>query len=125
MTKEMICIACPVGCRLTVQTSEDGFKVTGNGCPRGITYGIQEMTDPRRMVTTTVCVSGGERRVVPVKTSQPIPKDEMFRFVAALRDLVIPAPVLPGQILAENLLSLGADVVATRGVKARPEDPSD
>ena len=34
--EEMICIVCPVGCRLRVNKNEDGsLSVTGNSCPRG------------------------------------------------------------------------------------------
>ena len=33
--KEMICINCPIGCQLIAEKTADGFKVTGNICPRG------------------------------------------------------------------------------------------
>ena len=49
--KELICIMCPKGCRLNV---DDDLNLTGNGCIRGITYGKQEITDPRRYLTSTV-----------------------------------------------------------------------
>ena len=36
MTKELICINCPMGCMLTAEV-ENGevISVTGNTCPRG------------------------------------------------------------------------------------------
>ena len=59
--RELICINCPMGCPLTV-TLEDGevVSVTGNTCPRGDAYGRKEVTNPRRIVTTTVPVVGSK-----------------------------------------------------------------
>ena len=39
--KELVCIVCPKGCRLSVD-EENGFAVTGNSCPRGEEYGKRE-----------------------------------------------------------------------------------
>ena len=67
-TKQLNCINCPLGCLLTV-TLEDGkiTSVTGNTCPRGEKYAHQELTDPQRMLTSTVqdprlCRSIAQRR---------------------------------------------------------------
>lgn len=66
-TKQLNCINCPMGCLLTV-TLEDGkvTNVTGNTCPRGETYAHQELTDPQRMLTSTVSIEGGELPLLPV-----------------------------------------------------------
>ena len=45
-------------------------KVTGNTCPRGAEYGINEVTNPVRVITSTVKVKNGEIPVVPVKTKK-------------------------------------------------------
>ena len=37
--KELICIVCPRGCRLTVDENND-YAVTGNSCKRGEVYGM-------------------------------------------------------------------------------------
>lgn len=58
--KELICIGCPLGCNLTVEM--DGTQVVsvnGNTCKRGDDYARKELTDPRRIVTSTVPVAGG------------------------------------------------------------------
>ena len=120
---EMICIACPMGCRLTVTETADGWMVTGNRCPRGRTYGIQEMTDPRRVVTSTIRVRGGVRTMVSVKVSAPIPKDEIFHLMAELRGLTVTAPIHIGDILVPNILGLGVDLVATAPVNPKESSP--
>ena len=52
---ELTCIVCPMGCRMTVELSDGGeiLSVTGNTCPRGKQYAIDECTHPVRTVTTT------------------------------------------------------------------------
>ena len=45
--KEVICICCPKGCHLQVDEQND-YAVTGNGCPNGIAYGKEELTNPTR-----------------------------------------------------------------------------
>ena len=68
--RKLTCIGCPMGCQLQV-IIKDGIveKVTGNTCKRGADYGKKEVTDPTRIVTSTVRVQGGtlprseERRV--------------------------------------------------------------
>ena len=67
--RELTCIGCPLGCALTV-TMEEGtvVSVTGNTCPRGDAYARKEVTNPTRIVTSTVRVQGGVCPMVNVKT---------------------------------------------------------
>ena len=53
--RELICIGCPMGCPLTVQL-EDGeiLSITGQTCKRGEVYARNEVTNPTRIVTSTV-----------------------------------------------------------------------
>ena len=59
--RNLICIGCPMGCPLTV-TLEDGkvLSVVGNTCPRGDIYARKEVTNPTRIVTSSVLVSGSK-----------------------------------------------------------------
>jgi len=54
-TREVICILCPVGCRITVEI-EDGeiSKIENAGCKRGRDYAEQEIKSPLRDFFTTV-----------------------------------------------------------------------
>jgi CxxC motif-containing protein len=111
--KELICIVCPKGCHLRVD-EENGFAVTGNSCPRGESYGKTELQNPTRVLTSTVCISGGIHRRLPVKTNTPIPKGLLFEAMRCLDTVKVQAPVHAGEVIVSNLLSTGADVVAAR-----------
>lgn len=114
--REMICICCPMGCRLSVEKTADGYSVTGNACPRGKAYAVDEMTAPKRMVTSSVPVENGNYKTVSVKTSVSIPKELIFESLATLSGISLAAPVKIGDTVVKNVLGTGADFVATRNV---------
>ncbi len=115
--KELVCIGCPLGCNLKVEISEEGsMEVTGNTCPRGADYAKKELTDPRRIVTSSVRVSGGHLPCVSVKAETDIPKYKIFDCVKALKNVELQAPVKIGQIVAENVAGTGAAVIATKEI---------
>ena len=115
MIKNIICVSCPMGCPITVELSESGevLNVTGNTCPRGKAYAITECTAPTRMLTSTVKVNGGRTAMVPVKTSKPIPKGMMFDIMKEINSVEVDSPVKIGQVIIENVLDTGADIIAT------------
>ncbi|MDR0374420.1 MAG: FAD-dependent oxidoreductase, partial [Treponema sp.] len=88
---ELICIVCPKGCRLQVDEN-NGFAVTGNDCVRGEEYGKQEISNPTRVITSTVCATGGAISRMPVKTDKNIPKGKIFEAMASLDELEVKAP---------------------------------
>lgn len=116
--KELICIGCPMGCPIVVEM-EDGkvLSVTGNTCPRGESYARKEVTNPTRIVTTTVRVDGGKVPMINVKTERDIPKDKIFECIAALRGVTMKAPVHIGDIILENVADTGVNIVATGNVE--------
>ena len=101
--KKLTCICCPMGCQLQV-TIRDGQveKVEGNTCKRGAIYGKKEVTDPTRIVTTTVHVSGGVENMVSVKTQSDIPKDKIFDCIHALKNITVSAPVHIGDVILKD-----------------------
>lgn len=117
--KELTCIGCPLGCALSVEIGENGeIKVTGNSCKIGENYAVKECTNPTRIVTTTVDVSGGIYPMVSVKTEKDIPKDKIFACVKALKGIKVKAPVNSGDIIYENIEGTGINVIATRNIAA-------
>ncbi len=111
--RELICIVCPRGCHMRV----DGeLNVTGNFCPRGAQYAKAELTNPTRVVTSTVRLEGGAYRRCPVKTSVPIPKGLIPELMEELCRISAKAPVDVGDVLASDILGTGADIVATRSI---------
>ncbi len=119
-TRELTCIGCPLGCALTV-TMENGTvtSVTGNTCPRGDAYARKEVTNPTRIVTSTVRVRGGVCPMVNVKTATDIPKDKIFACTEALKDIVVSAPVSIGDVILTNVADTGVDIVAARNVAVK------
>ena len=112
------CIGCPLGCLVTVEL-ENGeiVSVTGNTCVRGDSYARKEVTSPTRIVTSTVKVVGGNAPTVSVKTQSDIPKDKIFDCVKALKEVEVTAPVAIGDVVLENVVGTGVDIVATKGVE--------
>lgn len=114
---EMICIVCPKGCRLSVDQKSDGeVLVTGNGCNRGIPYAKKELTNPTRVVTSTVKINGAIHKRLPVKTSKDIPKHLNFAVMKELESIEVTAPIKVGTVLIKNILGTDADIVATRNM---------
>ena len=105
MKRDMICIICPRGCSLTADITETGVKVSGNACPKGEEYAINECTNPVRTVTATVRVSNRYNTMVSVKTAQPIPKERMMDVMAQLRKITVNAPVTVGQVILEDVFN--------------------
>lgn len=116
--RKLTCIGCPMGCPLTVvMNDEEVVSVTGNTCKRGDVYARKEVTDPTRIVTSTVRVSGGSIPMVSVKTKEDIPKDKIFECVRALKGIQVPAPVHIGDIILKNVADTGVDIVATKNAE--------
>jgi len=111
---ELICIVCPNGCHLTVEKTADGYSVTGNKCPKGETYGINEMADPRRVLTAVVCTTSEEWPTVPVKSIRAIKKELINSVLKKLYALEISLPVKRGTICIEDADGENTAIVFTR-----------
>lgn len=117
--RNLICIGCPLGCPVHVELEERKVvSVTGNTCPRGAEYARKEVTNPTRIVTTTVRVNGGMEAMASVKTERDIPKGKIFDCVKVLKNVEMHAPVRIGDVVAENVADTGISVIATKNVPA-------
>lgn len=115
--KEITCIVCPNGCKLSVEKENGEYHVTGHKCKRGITFAIQEMEDPRRTLCTTVktCFKAIPR--LSVRTDGEIQKHLIPSLMQLLRKLEIKEPVTVGEIIKENVFDSGVNVIATTSLK--------
>jgi Uncharacterized protein with conserved CXXC pairs len=115
--EKVICTTCPKGC--TLEVTRDGETIVSilNGCKRGHEYAQQELTDPRRMVATTVRIRGGVHPLIPVYTSAPFPKPRIPELLKLLRTVELTAPVALDQPVLENVLGTGIDIHASREMK--------
>jgi CxxC motif-containing protein len=118
--RELTCIGCPLGCMLQVELENDEVRnVTGYTCARGKEYAVKEVTNPTRIVTTTVRVTNGSLPVVSVKTSTDIPKDKIRDCISALKGVTVTAPVQIGDVILENIAGMNSNVIATKNIRAK------
>jgi len=115
---KIICISCPIGCRMTIQGKEGKItSIIGNACPKGIKYAEEEFINPLRILPTTVQVIGGELPLVSVKTEKSIPKKLLLEAMAEIAKIEVNAPVKIGQVIKDDLMGTGVNLIATRDVK--------
>ena len=114
---ELICVSCPIGCRLQVSINDQEWLIEGNGCKRGEVYARNELTAPKRVLTTTVRINKGFLKRLPVRTTEPIPKALIFEAMALINKIEVEAPVNMGDIILKDLLGTGISVIASRDMK--------
>ena len=115
--KELICIRCPVGCMMTVtKDKESTLQVTGNSCKRGEEYAKKELTNPTRIVTSTVRIKGRNNQVLSVKTKTDIPKEKIQACMEAIKRAEAEIPVHIGDVILHNAADTGVDIIATKNV---------
>lgn len=122
-TLQFNCTICPSECLLTVEVERDADgavvevrSVTGNNCPRGDTFAHQELTCPMRVLTTTVAVSGGDGALLPVRTTEAIPLEFHAQAMDLIRGLVVEAPIRMGDVVLEDLLDTGINLIASMDI---------
>ena len=111
--KQLVCIGCPRGCRLTIEEKDGEFIVSGNSCPRGKAFAVSEMTMPKRTICSTVKTSFPDAPVLPVRVSDDIPKDKIFDVMRAINAVPLTERIGRGDAVIKNVLGLGVDVIAT------------
>lgn len=115
MKRQLTCIICPRGCSLTVDTDTDPVTVTGNACPKGAQYGMEECTHPVRTVTAVVRVANRQDTMVSVKTEHPIPKENIFDCMEQIRQTTVNAPVRIGDKILTDIF--GTNIIATKDIE--------
>ena len=167
----VLCTLCPRGCQIRIRPVADSgdtdqdkalrknddhsqWSVSGNGCPRGEAFAIQEMTDPQRILTTTIrlrkglqineethCPAGGCETeqagkqssaaasprdiLLPVRSDRPVALREMKRLVRQLQDIVIAlTPCGPASESAASGPSETSEPFGLPG-SSGPSDPSE
>ena len=117
--REFICVTCPVGCTLeAVVEGKELVDLEGQACQRGLAFVREELAAPKRMLTTTVRVEGGALPLVPVRSSEPLPKGLLLAVAARLREIVLQAPVSEHQLVLGNAMATGVDIYTSRALEA-------
>lgn len=115
----LTCIGCPLGCEVQVTKEGDEIvEITGHTCVRGEQYARKEVTNPTRIVTSSVRVYGAKSgaTTLSVKTKADVPKGKIFEVVGCLKGVAVPAPVHTGDVILSDVAGTGVDIVATKTV---------
>jgi CxxC motif-containing protein len=114
-TLEVTCILCPVGCRAKVNVREGEItRIENIECERGEDYVSKEVKAPMRDFFATVRIKGAKIPLLPVRATGPVPKEKLMECSLVLANIEVSAPVKLGDVIVEDILGLGVDVVATR-----------
>ena len=111
--REFVCIVCPNGCSLTV---DEDLNVSGNLCPRGKKFAIDEITDPKRTITSTCKTVFKDAPVVAVKTDGEIRKEDMHKIIEEINKVTIVERMNIGDVVIENVLNSGVNVVISSNI---------
>ncbi len=111
------CTVCPIGCKMVIEND----IVSGNTCKRGEVYARNELTNPVRVITTTVGVINGVNKRVPIKTSDAVNKYANYDIMDIVKNLTVEAPIKCGDVVYKNILDTGADLIATRDIDSVKE----
>lgn len=121
--KKIICTNCPLGCKINLIYADadevEVIEAQGNRCKRGLEFAKQEITDPLRVVVTSVRVEDGEIPMASVRSDKPVPLRLMEEIMDVIRQTKVSAPVKRGDIIIENILNTGANIISTRTVNRR------
>lgn len=117
MEKKVICTVCPLGCEMTVIGNGNQIEsITGFTCKRGETFGRNEFVNPVRILTSSVKVNDGERPLVSVRSSKPVPLNKIFEIMERVKGKSVEAPVKIHDVIISDILGLGIDIIASDGI---------
>lgn len=114
-----VCIVCPIGCNLYIEKDDSqlgGYKITGNRCNRGADYALNEMTNPTRVLTSTVKIRGLKDIMLPVKTDTAVPKEKMFEIMERLKSIEVEIPINREEIILKNVCGTKVNLIASKSV---------
>jgi CxxC motif-containing protein len=114
--KQITCIICPIGCRVTIDVVNGEYSFFGNKCARGLEFVKNEMISPVRSLTTTVRTSFPQMPVLPVRTNGEVPKEKIKEIIRELSKVVITEKISIGEIVAANILGTGCDIIAASDI---------
>lgn len=114
------CIVCPRSCKGELIIKDNNqYESQGYLCKRGFEYALNEYTNPKRMLTTTVKINNGTFANLPVVGSQEVEKAKLFDCLNYLYSIQVDAPIKEGDVVVENILGTGVDILAARNMKTK------
>jgi CxxC motif-containing protein len=117
--KKMRCIVCPEGCPMQAEFETDSKKIIsleGHNCKRGIKFAESEITNPLRLLTTTIRIDSGISQRLPVRSNNPAPKEKILSMVKEVKKIRAKAPIKMGEIIIADVLGTGIDIISSATV---------
>lgn len=74
------------------------------------------------ILTTLVRIKGAECKVVSVKSSKPIDKSIWIECSKCLSGLYVGVPIKIGDVVCNNILNTGVDMISTKNVPRKDFD---
>ena len=114
MRKTIICTTCPNGCEITADyTDRDNFTIEGNRCKRGYEFTLNECFEPKRMFTGSVRLKGAVRKMLPLRSDAPVPKELLMDISESIKNMDVSAPVSSRQVIVKDVLGTGVDLISS------------
>ena len=117
--KELTCIICPNGCSLTI---DDDLNVTGNLCPRGQQFAINEIKDPKRTLTSSCKTVFKDIPVIAVKTDGEIRKNDILKVMDIINKTTIDSRMKIGDVVIKDVLNSGVNIVISSNALMEEKD---
>lgn len=118
MKRNLTCIVCPTGCRLSAESDDSGkISVSGNKCPKGSEYAMKELCNPERTVTAVVKSDSENLPFIPVRTDKAISRKLVNALLKTIYSMNVKVPVRRGDVLIRDFQSSGVNVIFSRTVK--------
>ena len=117
MSKDVICIMCPLGCDMKVDIEgQEVTDVQGHRCKKGVKHAEKEVFFPGRILTTTISTRIQGVPLLPVRSNKEIPKEKLIEAVRTISKQSVTEPVQMGQTVITDILGLGVDIIACRTI---------
>lgn len=118
-TRDLYCIICPNGCKLKIMMEDNSIvDINGQKCNRGKDYALQEIKNPKRIVTSTVKLVDSKKILLPVRSNTSISKDLLSEAIKEIDGVNVSPPIKCGDIIIENILNTGVNIIAEKSIKS-------
>ena len=114
MKREITCIVCPRGCRMTAHIQEEQITVVGHACPRGEKHATNEILHPVRSLTSVVRVGNRPDTMVSIKSEAPVPKEALLTIMDQVHKTIVDAPIAIGDVILDHIC--GTRLIATKEI---------
>lgn len=108
------CTECPNECQLSITDQTGNQEIIGYKCQNGLKFAQEELTCPKRILTSTVCYQAGATvRLLPVRTDQAVPLSRFEELMEIINNICVDGKIVRGAVIIENIGGLEANLIAS------------